>query len=161
MAPPTQQPTGFASAPPAWSGKPTRPGWVTFVGVVDFIGGGAGILIGLVVAVAGSAFAAAFGGLGTLFSGLLAVLGVIIIVLGILYILLGVQVLKGRNWARIVNIVFAILGLVGAVFSIARGNFGSIVSLALDGLIVFALFRPESKAFFGARPGAAVGAAPA
>lgn len=62
---------------------------------------------------------------------------------------------KGANWARIVYTVFAALGVVFNLFGLTGSQPAillllSIVSLILNLVIVFFLFRPDSNRYFGA-----------
>jgi hypothetical protein len=169
-APPTPPP---APAPdPVWaapalsplpaaapSGPAKRPGWVTFVAVYYFIVAGFSLLVGLVALLAGGMLAAYFeegaGEWGDIIGTLVAVVGVIVLLFGALALVVGLNVLKGRGWARITAMVLAIVGLVFSGLSVLVGDFSSIISIALDVLVLVALTRPESKAFFEASPRAA------
>lgn len=139
--------------PPAWNAKPPRPGWVTFVAVYDFIGGSFAILVGLALLLGGAFVGALFDEFGDAVGALLSVVGFVILAIGILEVILGVYILKGAPWARMVNLVLAILGIVVGAISllsiVLTGDPSGIIGLALSILVVVALTRPESKAFFG------------
>jgi hypothetical protein len=145
-------PTGYASAPPPMAGMMERPGWVLFAAVMQFIGAAALLILGLFALVGGSFIAALFeGGLGEfsdVFAGLIMVIGVIMLLFGVLALFIGLGLLKGRAWAKIVAIIFAALGAIAAVLSLLQGEFGSLLNLALNGLIIYALVNPQSKAWF-------------
>jgi hypothetical protein len=158
-APPTPPP---APAPdPVWaapalsplpaaapSGPAKRPGWVTFVAVYYFIVAGFSLLVGLVALLAGGMLAAYFeegaGEWGDIIGTLVAVVGVIVLLFGALALVVGITAM-----------VLAIVGLVFSGLSVLVGDFSSIISIALDVLVLVALTRPESKAFFEASPRAA------
>jgi phage-related protein len=53
------------------------------------------------------------------------------------------------GWAWILSLIFAVLGIIGSVISLARGGLGPIVTFVLDVVIIFYLTRPNVKAFFG------------
>lgn len=127
-----------------------RPGWVTFVGVRLYIGGALALLFGVLFLLGGSFVAAAFGAVGGLFAALFAVLAFLLIASGILDLVLAPNLLKGRGWARTGALVLAFVGLAFGALSLLVGNFGAVLSIALDILTVVALFQPESKAFFQA-----------
>jgi hypothetical protein len=156
---PAAAPSGWASAPQAGYASPPmagmvdhRPGWVTFAAVMQFIGAAALLLGGLLAMVGGSFIAALFeGGLGEfgdVLAGIIVVVGVILLLLGVLFLFMGLGLLKGRGWARITAIVFAALGALFAILAIVQGDFGSLLNLVLDGLIIYALVNPKSKAWF-------------
>lgn len=129
-----------------------RPGWVTFAAVMQFIAAAALLLGGLLVMVGGSFIASLFEeGLGELsdaIAGLIIILGVILILVGVLVLFVGLGLLKGRGWAKITAIVLAAIGILFAIVSLIDGDFGSLLNLALDGLIIYALVNPQSKAWF-------------
>ena len=127
-APPLGTAPAFSPLPPGAAARPPRPGWVTFVGVYWLIGASFALVVGLVAVLAGGTLAAAFeegyGEFGDVVGGLILVLGVLLLALGALGILLGVNVMKGRNWARVTTLVLAILG-------IAFGAIGFLASTAM------------------------------
>jgi hypothetical protein len=139
-----------------------RPTGVTIIAVCSFVGAGFGVLAGIAM-IAGGGFMATFlnqqgepSGLAGLMAGLGAVFGVICLVFAALYILVGSGLWKLKEWARIVTIIlvaisacFQALGLLG---SVAHFNIISFVWsgfwLAVDGLIIWYLLKPEVKAAF-------------
>ncbi|MEK6976533.1 MAG: hypothetical protein AABY18_09355 [Candidatus Thermoplasmatota archaeon] len=141
--------THFGSAESA--GPQQRPGWVLAVAILQFINGGFAILGGLAVAFFGTLFAAImsafFGPLGAL-GGLLVAIGLVIVIFGVLYVLLAMQVLKGRDWARITSIVLSSISGAFGLLSLMGGNFTTLFSLAFDVLIIVGLCLPESRAWF-------------
>ena len=79
---------------------------------------------------------------------------VILGALAALFILMGTNMLKGRNWARIVAFVFAGLGILGGLGNLAGKQPGSgIVGLALAIAVVLCLTLGEAPAFFRSRQG--------
>ncbi|MBX4196622.1 hypothetical protein KW805_03465 [Candidatus Pacearchaeota archaeon] len=126
---------------------------VKILTILSYIGSGLAILFGLLLAVGGSAFsslatqipesARALVGAG------LAVFGIILILFGALGIWIARKFWNGKNWARILYIIFAILGALGALVNLFQGHFGSIVKLAIDGFIAwYLLYNKEIKAYF-------------
>ncbi|MES2341061.1 MAG: hypothetical protein V4597_05240, partial [Pseudomonadota bacterium] len=119
---------------------------------MEFIGAGFLLLVGLAALVFGSAIAAAFEGgfgeLGDVIGGLIVVVGIVMIGLGVLSLFIGLGLLKGRGWARITAIVLTILGALISLMSLVSGDFSQIISLALDGLMLYALFNPQTRAWF-------------
>ena len=45
--------------------------------------------------------------------------------------------------------MLSIIGIVMSVVSIVTGNFGTIVSLIINGVVLYYLYRPHVKAYFG------------
>ena len=81
-------------------------------------------------------------------AGAIAV-GVILIILGILSFVVAYGLLKGMGWAWTLTLVLSIISIVLNAISIATGNFGGIISIIISAIIVYYLYRPHVKAFFG------------
>ena len=145
----------YATAP---AGTRPRPGWVLAVAILMFISGGFGILIGMVVAffgtVAAAFLSAFFGPLGAL-GGLIVLVGLLIIVFGVLYILLATQVLKGRDWARVLAIVLSAISGAFSLLSLFDSDGGELLYLAFDVLIIVGLCLPDTRAWFAQETAAA------
>lgn len=107
-----------------------RPTGVTVLAILDFIGAGLCLLIGLLMIVGGGFMATMMsqqGGQGSagvagFLAGLGAVAGVFIIIMGGVCALVGFGLWKLKGWARIVSIVlagisgaFQLLGLLGSL----------------------------------------------
>ena len=57
--------------------------------------------------------------------------------------------LKGIVWAWILTVVLSIISIVLNAISLATGNLGGIVSIIISGIILYYLYRPHVKAYFG------------
>lgn len=155
---------GQAAAPPAAAYAPStaqvagaghgRPGAVTAVAVYDFIACGLAFLFGLLLLLAGGVIAQLFdeaGGapLAGLAAGMLALVGFVLLGLGVLVLFIGLGLLKGQKWAWVVQIVFAALGLLSGMTSLAMGDiFSALWSFLVDGLVLWAMLVPASIAWF-------------
>lgn len=156
-------PSAAPGAPAAWgqgAPPPERPTGVTLIAVYDFVTAAFLVLVGFFVMVAAALFAGFFGLLGAdsdAVAGIGMVIGFLVLALAGLHVGLGIAVLKGKAWARIVQMVLAGLSLAGFVFGLlgvaAEGegfNLGfNLVQGALGGVILWYLFQPEAKRFFG------------
>jgi hypothetical protein len=108
----------------------------------------------------------AFGGAGDsggLFFGVFLAIGIVLLAVGALAVVLGINILKGRTWARTgtlvivgialaITVVYALLPMMLTEADAGTGGIllvGMLPNLVLSSLVVFALMRPESKAFFG------------
>jgi hypothetical protein len=73
----------------------------------------------------------------------------------LIYLALGVGLLRLQNWARFVVVVLAILNLLAGVVGYASPRLlllrQSIISLAIEVVVLIYLFRPELKEAFGLR----------
>ncbi len=85
---------------------------------------------------------------GLLGVGAVAV-GGILIVLGIISFIVAGGLLKGRGWAWIVTVILSIISLVIGIISLVTGNFGSIINIIIAGIIIYYLYRPHVKTYFG------------
>jgi hypothetical protein len=140
-----------------------RPVGVTILAVLYFLGAVCGLLAGIGMILGGGFMAtlisqqAQGAGVGAGFlAGLGAVLGVVILVFAALDVLLGWGLWKLKNWARIVTIVLAAIGIAGALFGLLGAflHFGmfllvlTLVRLAICGLILWYMLQPHVSAAF-------------
>jgi hypothetical protein len=79
-------------------------------------------------------------------------IGAILIVIGIGYLAVSYGLLKGRGWAWSIALILSYIGIALAIISIVAGNFLPIINLAINIVIVYILYRPQVKAFFGKSP---------
>ncbi|MGE5323077.1 MAG: hypothetical protein ACM3SW_09460 [Actinomycetota bacterium] len=85
-----------------------------------------------------------------------AAAGVVLLVCAALAVLLGWGLLKLKEWARIVAIILAALGVLGALLGLFAGLghfmmigiFWALCRLAINGLIIWYLLQPHVKAAF-------------
>lgn len=143
-----------------------RPGGVTVIAVLEFLVGALCILGGLAVMLGGGFLAtilsqsgAQGGAAGAGILGALgAAMGVVFLIFGALYILVGWGMLKLKQWARIVTMVFAGLGILGSLFALAGAFvhfhvfvlFWVVVRVAIAGWILWYLLQPNVSAAFNA-----------
>ena len=80
--------------------------------------------------------------------GILAI-GGILIAIGILSFVVAYGLLKGRRWAWTLTVILSIISIVLAAISIAAGSVPSIISIIISGTILYYLYRPHVKAYFG------------
>jgi hypothetical protein len=133
--------------------KPPRPTGVAVLAILDLIAG--------ILALLGGIFVAALGGSGLLalygygfFSGFVAFIGFFIIIVGVLAIVVGWGMWSGKGWAWILAIILYALGALTSLLSLAGGNVSSVVGLLIDALLLWYMFRPHVKAYFGRGTGA-------
>jgi uncharacterized membrane protein YcjF (UPF0283 family) len=91
--------------------------------------------------------------LDSLVNTAVVVTAVVAIVFIVLYALLALQVKKGKNWARIVTFVFAALGAISALSSLAQNTAAlskvlGIIQGVIDIAIIVLLARGESSNYF-------------
>jgi hypothetical protein len=113
-----------------YGGTSARPPLVTAAGVLLIVSGGLSILLSLFLLGGGGLF-------------LLYVL--IGLAVGGLTIFAGLQVLQLRMQGRSLGIALAAIGGIFALVSLIRGNVFSIVGLAIDAFVIYALVTSESS----------------
>jgi hypothetical protein len=75
--------------------------------------------------------------------------GGITIALGIFSFIVAYGLWKGKGWAWTLTVVLAIISIALNAVSIATGNPGGIVSIIISGVILYYVYRPHVKAYFG------------
>ena len=84
-----------------------------------------------------------------IFGGFLGVIGVMLIVIGIASFVVAWGLLTGKGWAWIVTIIIAIISIILNIILIVSGSYESIIGLIIDGIIIYYLYRPSVKSYFG------------
>lgn len=90
-----------------------------------------------------------FFGMPHFLHGVVSLIGVVVVVVGVLYLGLAWGLWSGRGWAWTISLILAVLGIIVSVVFLARGGLGTLVVLILDAVIVYYLFTPNVRAFFG------------
>ena len=75
--------------------------------------------------------------------------GVLILILGVASLVVAYGLFKAKKWAWTTSVFLSIISIAMGIVSIVTGNIGSIVSIAISGLILYYLYRPHVKAYFG------------
>ena len=147
----------------------SRPTGVTIIAILNIIGGVTMLVGGILLVVAGTFLSSlppsAFQngnltGSGMYLSGIApsflgggaVVIGGVIIAIGIVSFIVAYGLLKGMGWAWIVTVVLSIISIALNAISIVTGNIGGIVSIIISGIILYYLYRPHVKAYFGKAP---------
>ena len=81
--------------------------------------------------------------------GFIGVVGGILIAIGIASFVVAWGLLKGKAWAWIVTIIITIISIILNIISIIAGSIESIVGLIINGIIIYYLYRPSVKSYFG------------
>jgi hypothetical protein len=118
-----------------------RPLGVTIIAILTAIGG----MVFLATGIAGVVAAPSLSDLG----GVAAATGIISLLLGIAYFVMAYGLWKGKRWAWTITLILSVIGIILAIASIALGNVGAIVSIIIHGVVIYYLYRPNVKAFFG------------
>ena len=83
-------------------------------------------------------------------------IGGVLIAIGIGYLAVSYGLFRGRGWAWSIALILSYIGIVIAVISILSGNFVPVINLVINIAIVYFLYRPQVKAFFGKSPSAKI-----
>ncbi|MBP7708578.1 hypothetical protein KA107_02740 [Candidatus Pacearchaeota archaeon] len=125
------------------------PTGVKILSVLAYIGAVLSLVVGLAM-IFGASFISSLIPAGTLpmMGGLLVgagliFAGIIAVLLAILDYFVGRGLWNGQNWARILVLIFAVLGILGSLMPF------NIVSIVIDGVIIWYLgFKDNAKAYF-------------
>jgi hypothetical protein len=83
------------------------------------------------------------GGLGIAF-------GAVLVAIAIVSFVVAYGLLKGKGWAWTLAIILSIISIVWNAITLATAaNFGGIISIIISGIILYYLFRPHVKEYFG------------
>ena len=141
-------------------GEKKAPIGVKILSILYFVGAFASLVLAILLIIAGALggttlFRAAGNIPGyDLIAGFLTVFaivaGVIILVLGVLEFFIGRGLWKGRNWARIVAIIFSVLGILGSINSFLTEQYTSGGAILAVNLLIFTylIFSRKVKGFF-------------
>jgi uncharacterized membrane protein (DUF2068 family) len=106
-----------------------RPLGVTVIAILTIIGGIAFLGIGAVFFVFG--------------------IGVALMALGIAYFVMAYGLWRGKRWAWTITLILSVIGIILGIASIAIGNVGAIIHIIINAVVIYYLYRPNVKAYFG------------
>jgi uncharacterized membrane protein (DUF2068 family) len=118
-----------------------RPLGVTIIAILTIIGG-IGFLASGIAAVVAAPFLSDM-------EGLSAGIGAALMALGIAYFVMAYGLWKGKGWAWTITLVLSFIGIVLGIISIVTGNIGAVFHLIINIIVVYYLYRPNVKMFFG------------
>jgi len=82
-------------------------------------------------------------------SSTLVSIGILFLIIGVLFYFVGRDLLCGKKWAMMVIVILSIIFLILALWSLIQGRFSSIISVVIEGLIIwYLIIRKETKTFF-------------
>jgi hypothetical protein len=112
-------------------------GWVVFAGVILLVIGVFSAIQGLVALIGPSSYSVVTeGGLWLLdVTGW----GWWNLIIGLLLVLVAIALLAGQTWARVVAVILVILNAVGAMLLIPAQPWWSVIVIAIDVLVIYAL----------------------
>ena len=135
-----------------------RPIGVTVIAVLVIISGILLLLAGIGVIAAGQLFISETAGL------VFVIIGAIILTVGIGYLVVSYGLLKGKRWSWTITVILLFIGIAIDVASIIifgyftfnmdtssflTTNSGSIAGMIISVIILYYLYRPHVKSYFG------------
>lgn len=118
-----------------------RPLGVTIIAILTIIGG-IGFLASGIAAVVAAPFLSDM-------EGLSAGIGAALIALGIAYFVMAYGLWKGKGWAWTITLILSYIGIALGIASIITGNIAAVFHLIINIIVVYYLYRPNVKMFFG------------
>jgi len=85
----------------------------------------------------------------TVISGIGFLVSVILVPLGIANLVVAYGLWKGKRWAWTITLVLSFIGIALGLASIATGTIVSIWPVIINAIVIYYLYRPNVKAFFG------------
>jgi hypothetical protein len=76
-------------------------------------------------------------------------IGSVLIAIGIGYFVVTYGLMKGKEWVWSNTPILSYLGIAFGIISIVGGNFLSVIHLLINIVIVWYLYKPQVKSFFG------------
>jgi hypothetical protein len=100
------------------------------------------------------AILAILGGIGSLVGGItlvaiIPVLGAALIIIGLAYFGVAYGLWQGLKWAWIITLIVTVIAFISGVGSIIVGNVGAVIPVIINAIIIYYLYRPNVKAYFG------------
>lgn len=94
------------------------------------------------------------GGIGSFSSGfvvmpIVPLLGIILVIIGLAYFGVGFGLWRGLNWAWSITLIVSVMGIIVGLGSLATGNIGLLFQVIINAIIIYYLYRPNVKAYFG------------
>jgi hypothetical protein len=128
-----------------------RPTGITVLALLQFIGGALSILLGIAFIAIGPYMSELEMGLPPLISLLVGFLGIGLLLAGLIGLVVGWGLWTGKGWAWWLTVILEALGLLSGLAGIAMGDPSSLIGLLIAALILWYMFKPHVKDFFGVK----------
>ncbi len=123
-----------------------RPAGITLLAVLGFLTAGLGVLFGLLLIVGGGVINSFFGNqIAAQEFAIFAGAGVILLIFALIGLAIAWGLWTGKSWAWWIEVILSALGLL----SILSMNLRGLVDAAIAALILWYMFKPHVKEFFG------------
>ncbi len=117
----------------------SAPTGIKILSVLYYIGAVILVLLGIAMLVGAGFVGSLVPEFGAIGGGILAFVGIIVIVLAAVEFFIARGLWKGQSWARILTIIFSILGVLSGLLSLVQGVWTAIIGLIINGLIAWYL----------------------
>ncbi|MDH7592777.1 MAG: hypothetical protein QHG99_00265 [Methanomicrobiales archaeon] len=77
------------------------------------------------------------------------VVGFVFIIVGAIEIILGIGCFKAWGWVWTAGVIITIVSLLIGLLELLTGGAGAILGIVISGIILWYLFQPNVKAYFG------------
>ena len=124
-----------------------RPIGITILGILHLIGGTASLIMATVGA-AMLGVSSTMGNFGMMAAGFGSIFLIIFGILAAIEFVIVGALFSGKSWGRIIVIVLSIIGLIVGFVSMV-GNPYSVLSMILDGVVLWYMWRPHVITYFG------------
>lgn len=71
------------------------------------------------------------------------------IALGLIWFGLAWGLFSGKGWAWLITVIFAMISVVVSIVGVLSGSMTSIPTLIINGVILYYMYRPHIKSYFG------------
>jgi hypothetical protein len=126
-----------------------RPRGIIIIAILMIISG----IISVILVLSSLVFGLALSGESELelpgFAAIFIGVGDFSLALGIATLIISWGLLKGKGWAWLLTVIIAIISIIGSIASIASGSILHIILLIIYGAIVYYMFTPDVKSYFG------------
>ena len=143
---------------------------VVIVGIMSLFGGISLVILGAILSTSFTDVSTSSPFVGSFFGILSAGLGAVLLVVGVGYIIMSYGLLKGKGWAWTITIILTLIGIAiniisaitggvsnmstinnmnGDANSFTYGIVGSVIGIAISIAIIYYLYRPRVRLFFG------------
>jgi hypothetical protein len=136
--------------------KPHRPTGVTILAILEIISGTTMLVLGAVVLALAPFLRIALPPMPRyeLLNAIVGFLGAVIAVFGLLSFFIAWGLWTAKTWARILTLIIAVVGLISSLVHLLWGGpsgvgLGGFLTLILQLVIIYYLYRPDVKAYFG------------
>ncbi|MDQ6863424.1 MAG: DUF2127 domain-containing protein [Thermoproteota archaeon] len=76
-------------------------------------------------------------------------IGAGLVAIGVAYLVMAYGLWRGKRWAWTITVILSFIGIALGAASIVTGNIAAIFHLIINAIVIYYLYRPHVKVFFG------------